>query len=241
MAAAFVKVTKIENGASASASGSVSSTAANALFALVNEYNPGAGTLTVSGGGTWTTDGSTAALNLLKAAFASTPSATGGAQTITTTFSAGGGTTSFILEFSGMATSSILDAMMSAGNSGTTATPTSPALTNVQADAVFLAATVTDSGGTLTWSSTGTGWTLPAGGSEPDGTSQLTAAVGYKIVASAASQTETWGIGGTTPGWCAGIASYKVAAAGGGGGGLPFFMQQDLLSGGMLTLAGGKQ
>src|SRR3954463_16484660 len=94
MAATFVTVTELNNSGGAGVSGSVTSTASNALIALASTYYTGVvanPTLTLSGGGTWTTDGRdnqhfSGSNDDFGLGFASTPSATGGTQTITTTW-----------------------------------------------------------------------------------------------------------------------------------------------------------
>lgn len=210
MAATFVKCTELRS-TSRIASGSVSSTAGNALIAVVCEYAPSTGTLTMSGGGSWTTDYSPSELNTMKVATGSCLSATGGAQTITATFSSGSGTTVFVLEFSGMAASSMFETNGTAA-SGTSTTPTTNSVTNTQADSVKVAGASVDAGNNAAWSSTGTGWSLPTNGSEPDGLNWLIGACGYKIVSASQSDTESWSRSGSNP-WHAGITTYKAAAS----------------------------
>jgi hypothetical protein len=237
MAALFVKVTEI-GGAGASVAVSVTSTAGNALLATCGTTIGVASTLTVSGGGTWTTDYDVdVAAVVHDAGFASCPSATGGAQTITVAFTTGASSTSFILEFSGMPSSSMFEANGTT-NSGTVTAPTgnvtlsTQALTNSNATDVFVAyVRVANSGGS-TWSSTGTGWTLPAGGSDTGAGSPDAAACGYQIVSTAAAQTESWQF--NDPGsahadlWLAIIGCYKQAGA---GGGAPAFLNQRTVRG----------
>jgi hypothetical protein len=191
----------------------VSSTAGNQLIAVVVEYAPSTNVLSsVSGGGTWTVNanGTTTSI-LMKVGFASCPSATGGSQTITVTWASGSGTTAFILEFSGLQASPIFEGAGSQA-SGTSTTPTTNALSNTQASAVKIAGAVIDATNNAAWTSTGTGWTLPTNGSEPDGVSWLIAACGYKIVTSAQSDTESWSRSGSNA-WQANITTYLTATA----------------------------
>lgn len=213
MTAAFVKCTELRSGSN-SASGSVTATAGNQLIAVAIEFGATSGGFTVSGGGTWTTDKNGTINGTLRCSIASCPSATGGTNTITVTATNGSGTTVFILEYSGLQTSPIFEGA-GTSNSGTSATPATSALTNTQADAVKIAVTGVDSFTNTAFSSTGTGWTLPTNGSEPDGGNWLPGACGYKIVSASQSDTETWSRTGSNA-WDADIATYLGTSAGGG-------------------------
>lgn len=225
MAAAFVAVTELVNGSGLSASGSVSSTASNALIGLGYNFRYNSGSacnadtaMAVSGGGTWTNHGlastNTAGNIPVTVAASSTPSATGGTQTITATWSGGTGAFDggaiFVYEFSGMATSSLLDSLDTSGNTATSSTITSPAKTNANASDVFFAVFETVSGANETIASTGSGWTLPTGGYDGS-VSSVTGGTAYKIVSTSASQTETWSNTESVP-YLATIVCFKQAA-----------------------------
>jgi len=119
--------------------------------------------------------------------------------------------TTFILEFSGLQPSPIYEGNGTT-NAGTGTTISTGALSNTQADAVKVAGGAIDTGTNNAWSSTGSGWTLPTNGSEPDGTAWLVAACAYKILSVAQSDTETWSRTGSSVGWDAQIGTYLVAA-----------------------------
>jgi hypothetical protein len=212
VAITFVQCTKLVSASTNSASGTVSATAGNALIACTNGF--GLQLLSsVSGGGTWTVNLAGVSVNTMCTGFASCLSATGGSATITVAYQAGGAAvTAFILEFSGVATSSAFEAA-GTQTSGTGTTKTSPALTNTGANAVKVAVTSVDSPGSAAFSSTGTGWTLPANGEE-DSSANLVAACAYKIVSASQSDTETWTRTGSDN-WVSQIATYLQAAGGG--------------------------
>ncbi|WP_290889426.1 hypothetical protein [Arenimonas sp.] len=106
-------------------------TPGNKLVALMTTYSTGSdGTLTASGGGTWTTRASPATATC-RTAIAVCESATGGATTVTVSSSGGGGQfiSAIILEVSGLDATSFDVAASNTGNSsgayntGTTAAP----------------------------------------------------------------------------------------------------------------------
>lgn len=208
--AAFVACTKVENGSAGSATVSVSSTAGNALFAPAGVANSVAASYTTSGGGTWTTDVNVQASSL-EVGIASCPSATGGAQNITCASTNGGAISAFVHEFSGMATSSIKD-VGGTSNSGTGTSQSTTSLTNTNASDVFIAVFVDLSAIVETITQTGTGWTTATNGSEPDGATKMAASSGYKIVSTAAAQSDTWTTSDSI-GWLSISAAYKQAAA----------------------------
>lgn len=218
MAAAFVACTKLQNPSGASVGGSVSATASNALFAMSGAYFFGATstpTYTVSGGGTWTTDGRDnqhyASNDDECQAFASCPVATGGTNTVTVTWgSPVVQFTAYVYEFSGMATSSILD-VSPTGKQGSISPLSTNAMTNVTANAVFMAvASTLSSASTEVFASTGSGWAAtPTGGSEGS-SAQLTGTTGYAIVSTIASRTESWTDDHDFP-WANYIICYKQA------------------------------
>lgn len=216
-----IAVTKLESNTGTTASGSVSSTAGNALFSGAAVYETGgtAATITTSGGGTWTRDSSTtaipisASINTMGAAISSCPSATGGSQTITLTRSAGStGVIGFIYEFVGNPRSGISDATSPAVKTGTSTTVTSNTLANVTTNALFISVMVDDDGANpSTLTGTASGWTFPAGGKETDGSSYLPVATGYKIVSSVVTENSAWTV--TSSNWGALIAVYKGIGA----------------------------
>lgn len=217
MAAALVAVHEIRNGGGPSQATSIGTvTAGNALILMSAVFNGSAPTMTVTGGGTWTTNFTTSrdATTGYTLASASCPSATGGATTVTVTWSAGGALTAFCMEFSGAATSSILDATgtMTTGFSASEATA---ALSNVQAAAIMVALVGNDESATGTFSAVSNGWTLPAGSSEGDGSSFIAGAMAYKVVAAAASQSTAFTYGSAKD-YIGLIMSYKAATGGGG-------------------------
>jgi hypothetical protein len=222
MSYAFVKVTELRSNTGTTASGSVTSTAANLLTGQAGCYVSGgaATTLTVSGGGTWTSDASAVSTipasgtDKLSAVIASAPSATGGAQTITFTRSAGTlGVIGFVTEFSGNPTTGVRDATSPAVKTGTSAAASANSLSNVTANAVFVSFVVDDdSTSPSTVTATGTGWTIPAGGKETDGVNFLPSAMGYKIVSATGLETSPFTV--TSSHWGELIAVYKAAGGG---------------------------
>jgi hypothetical protein len=209
VAATFVKVTKCPNGAA-----TVTATAGNTLVMVASGYYSGtvaAPTFGVSGGGTWAALGSDnqhlAPTDNFVCGFAVCQSATGGALTITATFgSPVAANTSFAYEFSGVP-SAVVD-ILGTGTQGATSPISSTSLTNIAAAAVFLAVGATLSTGTETHATTGSGWTMPAGGDETNGATSVTAVTAYQIVAAAAAQTETWTDSPSVP-WTSFIVAIK--------------------------------
>jgi hypothetical protein len=228
--AAFVKVTELRSGASNAASGSVASTAGNALFVGSVAYYSGAlanPSLVVSGGGTWTIDKRddehfSATNDDIIAGWASCPSAPGGTQTITVTWGTGFAVTAFVFEFSGMVTAQPMLDVAGAGNQNTTGSPiTAPSLTSLNAADVFLSiCSIYGASSANTPTSTGTGWTQPAGtfptiGYEQDNTAFVASGTGYKIVSSAGPQQQSWTVlNGPTAATALSVC-YKQAAGGG--------------------------
>lgn len=218
MAIAAVAATKIQ-GLTASVSAAVSATAGNALIVGGGYFSAGSGWTVTRTGDTYTTDttgknGSNDGMGI-----ASAPNVAGGSVTCQITVTSGQGTSAWALEFSGLPTSSILDATSPAVATGTSTTPTSNAETNATADAVFVSAFGDDSGNTTV--SPGSGYTNVVGGTtmaEANGASQMVGGLEYQIVSSAASRSASWTVGNSAA-WSAGIAVYKAAAGGGGGGG----------------------
>lgn len=213
MAIAFVKCTKII-GTGGTAFTTVSATAGNQLIAAVSAFQP-VGTLSVTGGGTWAAPHVVGAVvSQMHTAFVSCLNATGGSATVTVLYSTSiGATTAFIFEFSGLNTTTIYEGA-GTQNSGTSTTKATNALTNTAADAVKVAITSVDSGTTAAWTSTGTGWTLPANGEEDD-SANMPGACAYKIVSASQSDTESWTRTGSDP-FVANLATFLAAAGGGG-------------------------
>lgn len=217
MAITFVKSTEIRWDNADSGSASVASTAGNQLIACIAAYNAvGFPTsMTVSGGGTWVSNFVGTSGANMGCFFCSCKSATGGTNTITITRGGGSpGATSvaaFIYELSGLENTGTLYEGGGTTNSGTSTTPATNALTNTAVNAVKVAITSVDGGNNTSGSSTGTGWTIPTNGQEPDGTAWLIAMSAYKIVSASQSDTESWSRTPSNP-WRADIATYIAAA-----------------------------
>lgn len=213
--ATFVKATKIENASSGTASASVAATAGNALMVVSADYGASAPTLTVSGGGTWTTDAHTAtdAGTGYTIGLASCPSATGGANTITVAWSAGSANTSFCLEFTGMA-NPVLDAVGTT-NAATSANEATASQTNSNASDVMVGTGFDAAGGVPTYTPNNS-WTIPTNGSETNSATYITGWAAYRIVSSSASQntTVTNGAPGQSVAYYTLIAAYKQAGGG---------------------------
>lgn len=231
MTIAFVKVTKIEatSGNSAS-SATFSATAGNALFCCTHTYNnsTSSGTVTVSGGGgTWTSDASGSYVEFTTdhgdLDISSAPNNSGGTNTITSTdsVSPGGGLVVIVYEFSGVATSSMLDA---AGTlkTGTVTPATTNSLTNTNANDVFIALLGQGGAGTMTGSGgSGSGtWVFPAGGEETSNTFPCMA-TGYDIVSATGAQNPSWTLAGNAN-WATIMVCYKAA------GGVAFLAEPPL-------------
>lgn len=214
--AAYVKGTVLTSNTGNNVSGSVSSTAGNALFCGAgcdNATNP-----TITGGGvaTWTKDASgTYNSGNSSASLSSGPNTSGGTNTLTATAAGSSGVTAIVMEFSGEPTSgTIADNTSPAINSGLgTGTATTNSLTNVSADTVFIAFTSNTTGANpATFTSTGTGWTGPADAKQTNAASFVGAAMGYKIENSVGAETESWTIDSSN--WGALIAVYDQAGSG---------------------------
>ena len=189
--AAFVAVTEIASNSSASASASVTATASDALIVIAAEYNATSPTMTVSVGGTWTTDQNTAtdtggSRTNYTIGLASCPSATGGTNTVTVSWSAGSLVTSFLMEFSGMA-NPVLDAVGST-NAAISSSPSTASQTNANANDVMVAGIFDGAASNPSFSAPTNSWTLPTGGQE-DNASIVTGCVVYKIVSASATQS----------------------------------------------------
>lgn len=165
---------------------------------------------------TWTRDVTVLSATLTNRMnfIASAPNAVGGTNpTITITWAAGAyfahGT---VLEVSGLATSSMLDAT---GFGSAVASSTGPtlAVTTTTADTFLLAHMGSEATNTRTVTPT-TGTQLAeyeTGGSGPIFNAQ------YSIESAAGSKTHTWTVSSTAANWAVLMAAYVIAAGGGGG------------------------
>jgi len=210
----YVGVTEIVSTTGTTASGTVTATAGNALIASVaaswNGTPPHGAGVVARSGDTWTThlyqvyqptsfeDG---------IFLASAPNCAGG--TVTCTFScstANSGLQGWVLEYSGLPSSAIVDTAAS-GTAGTSTTPSSASLTNTQATALFVAGIANyDGNNPATLTSTGTGWTRP--GAELNGSLYYPNAIAYKEVSSIAAQQQTYTTANNQ--WVMVIGSFKV-------------------------------
>jgi len=209
----FQNVTKLESSSGHNVSGSVTSTAGNALFAVVGSRgtNPTADP-SVSGGGTWTSDSATHTAGG-SVGISSNPNSLGGTQTITATITgqSSHGVVLFVYEFSGNPQSNIKDANSPAINSGTSAAATSNSLSNVTASALFIVGMAdNNTSSTSTVTGTGSGFTYPSGGKETNASTFTAVSSGYRIVSSVVSASDAVTI--TSSSWLDAIAVYKAAA-----------------------------
>lgn len=214
---AFVAVTKIENGSGPSASLSIGTpTAGDLLIHCGVGSTNSATTLTVTDSqtNTWTTDHAIQVSGAqLAPAYASAPNVAGGATTVTVSWNSStfAGFTSFIQRHNNNPTTGVLDVVGALTQSTDTAVSTG-AVTNNTANVVFVAVFGNNSGTNgATITPTGSGWTQPVGGSEPNGSAFLVAATAYKYVTSIGAQTMTWTDENIQ--WSARGAAYKVNAA----------------------------
>jgi hypothetical protein len=211
VAIATVKATKLTGGTT-TASGSVSATAGNALFAAGGVFNSGSWSAARTGD-TFTTDtnGSAASIGV---GIASAPNVVGGAVTLTVTSSGAGGCGAHVAEISGLPTSAIRDATSPAIASGSSASATTGSLTNATADAIYLAVFADSfNSSTCTFTPTG-GWSDVIGGvtmKEPDNVAAQAYDVAYLIVSSTAARTANETVDSSP--WTCGIAVYKAAAS----------------------------
>ena len=214
---AYVGVTEIKSSTGSTASGTVTATAGNALLATVAASNDGTphGTSTVARtGDTWTTHFyQEYPLNNHDGIYlASAPNCAGGAVTCTFSCTTGaGGMMGWVLEYSGLPTSSIVDTTAN-GNAASVTTASTPSLTNTQATALFIAGIANyDGGNPATITSTGSGWTVA--GSELNGALYYPNAIAYKEVTSIAAQQETFTVGSFM--WATVIGSFKIGGTSG--------------------------
>lgn len=213
MAIAFVTATKLENTTGTSVSGTVTGTAGNAWLGLSTKKSVTTSATTFSGGGTWTVDisGSSGP----KIDIASAPNITGGSQTVTVTNTgASSAAVVVVQEFSGLATSSMLDNTPPAITTATNATTqTTGSLSNVTANAVFVAcATNASTANPATMTGNTAGWTYnPNTTNETNASSFVNFGTGYLIVSTVASQSSSWTTDRASG--HAGISVYKAAAA----------------------------
>ncbi len=209
MVAAAVNATLIESG-TASASASVTATAGNALLVGGGMFNSGAWLVTRTGdtfvtdiNGNVSTEGS---------GVASAPNVVGGAVSCTIACSGGSGVSGWALEVSGLPSSAIRDATSPAQQSATSTTPTSNALTNATADAIYVCS-FGKAGGVQTGSPTGA-WSNVANGTtmfEGNGATLEVGGLEYQIVSTTASRSGAWTTNSSNA-WVGSIAVYKAAA-----------------------------
>jgi hypothetical protein len=215
----YVGVTQLLSTTGSTASGTVTATAGNALFASVaaswtsGAHGPGVVART---GDTWTThvyQVFTAVSSEDGVFLASAPNCAGGGVTCTVSCStASSGLQGWVMEYSGPPTSSIVDTTAS-GTNGTSTTLATASLTNTQATALFVAGVANyDGGNPATLTSTGTGWTAP--GIEKNGSLYYPNAIAYKEVTSVAAQQATFSTANFL--YATVIGSFKITAGGGG-------------------------
>lgn len=140
-----------------------------------------------------------------------------------------------IHEFSGIS-SATPEAVNSQRNAAATSAP-SPSISSSSANALIFGA-MSYTGAVTTISTAATGYTQRTEGE--DGASYMPFNTGDKDGGAAGSQTATWTLGAARESLCA-ILALTPTGGGGGGSGIPFFIQDDLLSGGLQTLHGNLQ
>ncbi len=215
MAFVFITVTKIEGNTGSSANASVASTAGNVLLATCSAYEGAnsTNTLSMSGGGTWTTDISTnydTVGDRACDAMCSCPSATGGTQTITVSGGNASGAAAGVYEFSGAPATPFLDGTPPAIATGSSTSATTNSCTNTNgAQAVFVAVVGVDVSNSQSITGNSTGWVYPAGAKQTDGTSFWCWASGYKIVTIIGAETSNWTIANVP--WGTMIAAYDAS------------------------------
>jgi hypothetical protein len=201
-------------------------------------WGQGSGTPTFSdnNGGSWSTDKViNDAGNSQSAATGSAPNHSAGATTVTATFGAASDFRALAIEeYSGIQTATPKD--VTAGQTGTSASPTSGAATTTAVNDLNHGFIVNDSGNTSNVTA-GAGFNSRETPAAANFTDLMTE---DKNVATASS-TSADGTIATSSAYIAIMVTYFEATGGGGGGGLPFFMQADLLHGQFQGLAGGMQ
>lgn len=211
MAIVPVAVTRILASTGSSASGSVSATAGNALIVGVAMYNTG-GIAVTRTGDTYTIDAN-GDVNTSGSGIASAPNVAGGAVTMNVSCSGADGISVFVLEVSGLPSSSIRDATSPATGSGNSTSATTGSLTNATADAIYV--------GIVSSDSTSSSATVSIGGSfvttinptslvQTNTNSGMVGGMAYQIVSSAASRSASWTISSSD--WTTQIGVYRAAA-----------------------------
>lgn len=226
MAISVVNVVKGSNGTGSTLNisltvGSTGNALVSACAVFAGSFAP---TITTSGaGGSWSHDAAsavfgTASTSLAAIDISSAPNISSGSQTVTETIGGGvgSGTSASIIEIAGLPTSAIRDATSPAMATGTSTTATTNALSNVTADAIYVALNGSNSGSaTATETGTTASWTYSSGApnqlTATDGTTSMVHGAGYFIVASTASRTSAWTVDNNE--WAAHIAVYKASGA----------------------------
>lgn len=244
MAIAAVKATKLTSTTGNNCTGAVAATAGNAIIVTASGYMnttaSGALSSVARTGDTYTVDidgNTSASVDIQRAGIASAPNVAGGSVTMTVTVTSAQGVVAFAQEFSGLPTSAIRDATSPAIKIGSSAAGSTNTLSNVTADAVFVAHIGTEaSGAAVTITSTGTGWSDTIAGTqmkEANANSFPACGAAYKIVSTATTESNAWTLAGPpNSDWGGVIAVYK----GSGGGAfdptqMPFLQPQHMTFG----------
>lgn len=217
MAITVIAATSVSAASGASASSSVSATAGNSLIVGGSAFGGSAWSVTRTGD-TYTNDttyynGGVTANTL---GISSAPNVAGGAVNMTVSSTGANGISTWAAEVGGLPSSAIRDAASPAVATGTTGTPTSNALSNVTANAIYFCA-FSDSGVGNETITPGAGWTVTVGGTtmdQPNGSTNMVGGLEYQIVSTTASRTGSWTENGVGPTWACGVAVYKGAAGG---------------------------
>lgn len=211
MAIVAVAATRILASSGSTASGAVSATAGNALIVGSLMFNTGSVSVTRTGDA-YTTDAN-GDVNTAGSGILSAPNCAGGSVTMNITCTAGDGISVFVLEASGLPSSSIRDATSPATASGNSATATTGSLTNATANALYVAVVSTDSTSVSATVTVGGSFIATVGATTMTQTNTNLGMIGgmaYQIVSSATSRTATWAI--TSADWTTQISVYRAAA-----------------------------
>lgn len=217
-----VKATKVSAGTGSSITmTSLTATAGNVLIvgACGYENNDTTGAMSAArSGDVFTTDvegNTSAATDLQHIGIASAPNVGAGPTNLVATVTSAIGISAFALEVSGPPSSGIRDANSPAikiAASGTTATSNS--LTNVTANAIFVALVGNESGANPVTITPSAGWTDTVSAvamKETNGTVNPAGGMEFKIVSAVAANNGSWTV--TTANWGAVIAVYKDTGA----------------------------
>lgn len=211
-------ITKLE-GTGVSVSGSVGATAGNALFCGADGYTSnvtGSLNSVTRSTDTFTIDaqGDTSASAVRqRIGIASAPNVAGGAQTATVTFSSQAQqVVAFFVEAANLPASSMLSGTPPAVATGNSASGASNALTNADADAIYVGIVGSEATAAVSTLRHGTGWYDTYGGTwsgEQDGSAWPVCSLEFQVVSSAASRQATWTL--TSANWGALVAAYRYA------------------------------